>query len=99
MCYNQIANHKENTMPTISRFYGILIQMFFDDKHGPHFHAVYAEYKASIEIRSGQVVAGSLPPRAYKLVKAWAADHRAELLENWERARQQKTLKEIEPLE
>jgi hypothetical protein len=86
-------------MPTISRFYGILIQMFFDDKHGPHFHAVYAEYKASINITSGKVVAGGLPPRAYKLVKDWTRKHRAELLENWERARQQQPLKEIEPLE
>jgi hypothetical protein len=86
-------------VPTISRFYGILIQMFFDDKHGPHFHAVYAEYKASIDIRNGQVVAGSLPPRAYKLVKDWAKKHRAELLEDWERARRQEPLQEIDPLE
>ncbi|CAG0940490.1 hypothetical protein ANRL1_00171 [Anaerolineae bacterium] len=86
-------------MPTVSRFYGILIQMFFDDKHGPHFHAVYAEYKASVDIMSGKIVVGGLPPRAYKLVKDWTKAHRAELLANWERARRQEPLKEIEPLE
>jgi len=85
-------------MPTISRFYGILIQMFFDDKHGPHFHAIYGEYIASIEIASGKIVVGKLPPRAYRLVKEWAQMHRAELEENWEIARREGTLKKIEPL-
>jgi hypothetical protein len=85
-------------MPTISRFYGILIQMFFDDKHGPHFHAFYGEYKASIEIATCKIAVGHLPPRAYRLVKEWATLHRAELEENWERARHEKKLREIEPL-
>ena len=86
-------------MPTISRFYGILIQMFFDDKHGPHFHAVYAEYKASIEIGSGKIIAGKLPRHARHLVLEWAKTHQSELLENWERARREEPLKPIAPLE
>jgi len=86
-------------MPTISRFYGILIQMFFDDKHGPHFHASYGEFKASIEIASGKIMVGHLPPHAYRLVKEWARKHRAELEENWELARRDGKLKRIEPLE
>jgi hypothetical protein len=28
-------------MPTISRFFGILIQMYFDDHNPPHFHVKY----------------------------------------------------------
>jgi Domain of unknown function (DUF4160) len=86
-------------LPTISRFYGILIQMFFDDKHRPHFHVAYAEYKASIEIESGKLMVGKLPKRAYQLVLEWNKLHRAELLENWERARRQEPLHPIEPLE
>jgi len=55
-------------MPTISRFYGILIRMFYDDKHRPHFHVVYAEYRALVSIDDGSMLAGDLPNRAYQLV-------------------------------
>ena len=55
-------------MPTISRFYGILIRMFYDDKHRPHFHVVYAEYRALVSIDDGLMLAGDLPNRAYQLV-------------------------------
>jgi hypothetical protein len=30
-------------VPTISAFYGILIQMFWRDHALPHFHALYGE--------------------------------------------------------
>ncbi len=56
-------------MPTISEFYGIHIQMYFDDKHSPHFHAIYAERRALIAISDCHVMAGTLPPRAC----AWCA--------------------------
>ncbi len=85
-------------MPTISRFYGILIRMFFADKHGPHFHAVYGEYDALIAISNGRIIAGSLPRRAHRLVLEWWEVHRAELEENWERARRDQPLQPIEPL-
>jgi len=51
-------------MPTISMFYGLLIQMYFyDDKrhHCPHIHAEYAEDTAAIAIATGEVLAGSDP--------------------------------------
>lgn len=86
-------------MPTISRFYGILVQMFYDDEHGPHFHVVYAEYRASIEIGSGKFLAGRLPRRARRLVLEWAKLHHAELLQNWDRARREEPLIQIAPLE
>ena len=85
-------------MPTISRFYGILIQMFYDEKHGPHFHATYGEDKASIGIGSGKIIAGNLPPHARRLVLEWAKQYQTELLENWERARREEPLKPIAPL-
>ena len=48
-------------MPTISRFYGILIQMYFDDHAPPYFHARYAEFEALIDIRTLEILQGQLP--------------------------------------
>ena len=85
-------------MPEISRFYGIVIKMFFDDHNPPHFHALYGEYEVLININSFAVFAGNLPPRALGLVIEWATQHHDELLSNWERARGQESLSKIEPL-
>lgn len=71
-------------MPEISRFYGIIIAMFFDDHNPPHFHARYAGKKAAIEIESLHILEGSLPPRALGLVIEWASQHKVELYDNWE---------------
>ena len=73
-------------MPTISFFYGIAIQMFFDDHNPPHFHARYGSDRAVVRISDGQILAGDLPPTAVKLVKEWALLRRAELEHNWLRA-------------
>jgi len=85
-------------MPEISRFYGIVIKMFFDDHNPPHFHAFYGEYEVLININSFAVFAGNLPPRALGLVIEWATQHQDELLVNWERAKGQESLSKIEPL-
>ncbi len=85
-------------MPEIARFLGIVIGMFYSEHGVAHFHAVYGEYEASIEIESG-AVHGELPPRALRLVLEWAALHKAELLDDWQLARQGQPLKPIVPLE
>lgn len=85
-------------MPTISVFYGILIQMFWRDHAPPHFHALYAEDEALIDIRTLEVIEGRLPRRALALVLEWAAEHRAELMEDWELCARMQTPKKIEPL-
>jgi phosphomannomutase len=85
-------------MPEISRFYGIVIKMFFDDHNPPHLHALYGEYEVLININSFAVFAGNLPPRALGLVIEWATQHQDELLINWERAKGQESLSKIEPL-
>jgi len=71
-------------MPTISAFYGILIQMFWQDHAPPHFHALYGEFEALIDIRTLEMIRGSLPRRAHALVRAWATLHRNELMEDWQ---------------
>lgn len=86
-------------MPTISSFYGILIQMFWDDHAPPHFHALYAEYEISIDIRTLGVVNGNMPRRALALVLEWASEHREELLEDWKLCEQSQSPKKIAPLQ
>jgi len=85
-------------MPTISSFYGILIQMFWHDHAPPHFHALYAEHEALVEIRTLEVLEGELPRRALALVLEWAQGHRTDLLEDWELCSQNQVPKKIRPL-
>jgi hypothetical protein len=85
-------------MPEISRFFGIVISMFFDDHNPPHFHARYGEERVATDVRTLQVVDGALSPRALGLVVEWAALHQEELLEAWELAHSGKPPKKISPL-
>ena len=85
-------------MPEITRFFGIIIAMFFDEHNPPHFHARYGGDKASIEIESLRVLEGSLPPRVLGLVVEWASQHRDELFANWGKVIQNKQPQKIEPL-
>jgi hypothetical protein len=82
-------------MPTISTFYGIMIQMFFNDHNPPHFHARYGRAKALIRLSDGEIIAGDLPPTARLLVREWALARRAELEENWRRARSGEPLEKV----
>jgi len=85
-------------MPTISRFYGILIQMYFGDHVPPHFHALYAEFEALIDIRTLELLRGELPGRAMALVVEWAGQHRDELMMDWELCVQNQMPSKIRPL-
>lgn len=86
-------------MPTISAFYGILIQMFFKDHAPPHFHVKYGEFKAVIDINTLLFLNGKLPRRALNLVLDWAELHQAELLEDWRLCEEMQNPKPIAPLE
>ena len=85
-------------MPEISRFFGIVIKMFFDDYNPPHFHAEYSGDVALIEIPSLSIFSGRLPPRVLGFVIEWATIHQQELLVDWERARAQQDMLKIAPL-
>jgi hypothetical protein len=84
-------------MPRISSFYGIVILMFSNEgAHAVgHFHARYAEHKASIGF-DGTLIAGELPPAQLRLVRSWSEQHRAEA--NWDRSRLGHRLEAIDPL-
>ena len=86
-------------MPTVCRFYGIIIQMYFADHGPPHFHVIYNEYKAVVGIVDFSVLHGDLPPKALALVMEWARLHKSELLRDWELATEKKVLEPIAPLE
>jgi hypothetical protein len=85
-------------LPTISTFYGLVIQMFWKDHAPPHFHALYGEHEALIDLRELRLLRGSLPRRAMALLLEWAADHRDELMEDWNLCSQLQAPKPIEPL-
>lgn len=88
-------------MPEISRFYGIVVAMFFNEQqHGgrPHFHATYGGDDVSIAIESLDILAGSFPENGLRLLREWATLHRSELLANWEHARRGERLARIKPL-
>ena len=85
-------------MPEISRFYGIIIAMFYSEHNPPHFHARYGGDKVAIEIRTLQVLEGRIPPRALGLVVEWASQHQDELMQDWELARNERQPEKIDPL-
>lgn len=84
-------------MPELSRFYGIVVRMFFKDHNPPHIHIEYQDYEAVIYIDSG-LVKGEMPRRALNMVYEWLDLHKKELLENWELAQKQEPLYKVEPL-
>jgi len=86
-------------MPTISTFYGIVIQMYFRDHAPPHFHVRYGEYQATVDVRRLELAEGKLPRRALNLVLDWAELHQAELLEDWQLCQSMEQPKPIAPLE
>lgn len=71
-------------MPEITRFYGIVIKLFFGDHSPPHFHAVYGEYNALFNLETLEMTEGDLPERAKKLVLEWAAMYKTELKTMWD---------------
>ena len=85
-------------MPEISRFYGIVVRLFYGDHGPPHFHAEYAGEQVKIGIEGLTVLRGRLPPRALGLVMEWAVMHQSELLAAWERAERHEAPGRISPL-
>jgi hypothetical protein len=86
-------------MPEISRFFGIVVTMHYEDHAPPHFHVRYGGRKAIICIDTLSVLKGKLSPKALALIIEWAAVHQAELSENWARAENNAALMQIAPLE
>lgn len=86
-------------MPEISRFFGIVIQMYDDEHPPPHFHARYAGQNLQVQIVPIRVLNGNMERRAVSMVLEWAALHQAELIDNWNRMRNRIEPNRIEPLQ
>lgn len=86
-------------MPELSRFFGIIIAMYYNDHAPPHFHAKYGDDQASMRIDNGEILEGALGARARRLVEEWRSLHQSELHEDWARAQARQPLNKIEPLE
>ncbi|MBQ6654688.1 MAG: DUF4160 domain-containing protein [Erysipelotrichaceae bacterium] len=73
-------------MPVLSRFYGIVIRMYFQqaEHNPPHVHALYGEDMAAVEIKTGVILEGYLPPKALALVREWIGLNRDDLLQMWQ---------------
>jgi Domain of unknown function (DUF4160) len=85
-------------VPEISRFFGIIITMHYNDHAPPHFHARYGSDQAIVDIQTLQVLGGRLGPRVMGLVVEWALQHRDEFLDDWRLARESAPLNRIAPL-
>ena len=86
-------------MPEISRFFGIIIKMYFDEHPPPYFHALYGEYEVVIDIHNLVAIHGKIPPRAFGMIIECASQHSEELLDLWERAANHQALYKIPPLQ
>lgn len=71
-------------MPKITRFYGIVIKLYFKDHNPPHFHAEYSGYKGVFDIYTLEIIDGNLPKTAIELIKKWGSLHKEELSVIWD---------------
>ena len=85
-------------MPIISRFFGILIYIYWREHEPAHFHAKYGSDDIIAEIETGKVT-GKISKRALSMIQEWRKIHKEELMNDWELAKQKKSLAKIEPLE
>ena len=85
-------------MPEISRFLGIVIYMYFNEHHPPHFHAEYNEFKVAISIETLGIMEGKMPSKALSLVIEWAQEHQQELLDDWNSIKATGQYRTIQPL-
>lgn len=84
-------------MPVLSRFYGIIIRMYFQqsEHNPPHIHAIYGENVAAIDFQTKEVLEGYLPPKALSMVLEWIDIHSVELKQIWDT----QDFRSLEPLE
>jgi hypothetical protein len=85
-------------MPKISEFFGIAIYIYYREHMPPHFHAIYGDDEAWIEIDNLSVLSGRLAPRAMGMIIEWASLHQEELRRVWAQAMAHEPLDKIEPL-
>ena len=86
-------------MPIISVFFGMIIRIFHSDHNPPHIHVQYGEFEATVDIKTGDILHGKIPPRLYKILREWLRLRRSDVLSAWQEARQHKMPRRIKPME
>ena len=81
---NNLFDREINSIPVITRFYGITIKMYFNDHLPPHFHAIYGEYNGIFSIDELSMIEDDLPARSIHLVREWGSKYQSELRKMWE---------------
>ena len=91
---------KEESMPTISMFYGIIVRMHCSpNEHNPaHIHVYYQEHSSTVSIPDGELLSGEIPVKKLRLVQAWIELHSDELIANWKLVTNGELPFKIEPL-
>ena len=84
-------------MPEVSDFYGISVEIRYNEHNPPHFHAKYGEYEAQFDF-DGNIINGEFPPKKARMVAVWAEMRREDLEINWNLAKENKKPRSIEPL-
>jgi hypothetical protein len=86
-------------MPEISRFFGVIVRMYYDDHDPPHLHVEYQGNKATVDF-NGNILRGGIGSRtALRLVRQWIDLHTVELEEDWTLAKAGRSVNKIAPLE
>lgn len=85
-------------MPTVAIVFGMAIQFFYADHDPPHFHVRGINFKAKIALADLSVIesVGSALAQDLRRIRAWGERHRAELWDNWNRARRMAPVAKIE---
>jgi hypothetical protein len=82
-------------MPTISRFFGITVVLYYNDHPPPHIHVFYQDLEAKVAIETGDVIEGRLPLAPLRILREWMQLRRSDLMENWRRVREHRPLERI----
>ena len=85
-------------MTIISRFFGIIVFMFWREHQPPHFHAKYGDEEVIVEIETGELT-GNISQRVQNMIQEWRELHKDELMADWKLAEENRPLIGIKPLE
>lgn len=86
-------------MPEISRFFGMVVYMYFKDHLPPHFHVIFGDEEIKVNIDTGEILSGTLPGRQEKILLAWVEIHKDELKYNYEQMQTDNPIiKKIDPI-
>ena len=89
---------RENVMPVIAKFYGIVIRMLCSRPLGARLHAFYGDTELVVGLFPLRIVQGDAPDRVREMVLRWAGLHQMELIAVWNRLAAGRGAQQVAPL-